>query len=203
MSFSYVSLDCLTGRRWIHTGCNWKIYPTMCYHVRSKEYAIDLIYHYTGYTHASFLLVVFSYVLWDHLQDKRQIKMVWVHFIHCCWMCLIKCILKLLAWSNIWSHGPHFWLIIKHVTLWVCTIKEKWKTGPLDTPKASNSSQNALGGASHRCPILPRFRTSMRYLIGVHIIELRAPLLLLLLLHLLLRFPPFCKMDTYKMIFIS
>ena len=37
---------------------------------------IDFIYNYTGYIHATFLLLVFSYVLWDHLLDRRLIQIV-------------------------------------------------------------------------------------------------------------------------------
>ena len=37
---------------------------------------IDLIYNYTGYIHATFLLLVFSYVLWYHLLDRRLIQIV-------------------------------------------------------------------------------------------------------------------------------
>ena len=57
--------------------------------------------------------------------------------------------------------------------------------GHLNPPNVSNSSQNPLGGASHRCPKKCQYQTSMRYLIGVHLTELRTPLLLLLLLLLL------------------
>ena len=47
--------------------------------------------------------------------------------------------------------------------------------GHLNPRNVSNSSQNPLGGASHRCPKKCQYQTSMRYLIGVHLTELRTP----------------------------